>query len=325
MGYSIEADSVSVFQNSEQIYFSLLEKGLELTVDVVRLNKGKYCILSVPPWVKWQNYLMFLEQAADFELGEEDRIDPTDQIAKYAEIIAQDLGVEINLNEFSVETAGQSQFWSRLKSQIGAKELGWYQTYIQSNRSFYLPQLKLGYLARFSVNHAAAIAASIVYSQISSWQIFPWRMPKDFLRLIWLETLQFFASKMINPKRKSDTVLDLRAALSSKLPDDQGREALQLALSQKMQELLYLIEGRRVRKLPQPKHKGSYIEAAQLLGGIMGEKLYHAYRNQLLSRKKLHLLLKKPIASAQFSEIYYEALKLIENFPEPFASKVEKL
>src|SRR5205814_1278322 len=44
-----------VFQNSEKIYFQLLKKEIEHQVDVVRRGGNQFCLLSVPPWVKWQN------------------------------------------------------------------------------------------------------------------------------------------------------------------------------------------------------------------------------------------------------------------------------
>jgi hypothetical protein len=113
--------------------------------------------------------------------------------------------------------------------------------------------------------------------------------------------------------------------LQARNPLDRGKEALQLALNQKMIELLHLSGSRKGRELPKPRKLKAYQEAARILGGLLGEKLYHAYRRKLLSKTTLLGLLRKPLESEQFSNIYWEIIELIESFPEPFQSKSDKL
>jgi hypothetical protein len=175
------------------------------------------------------------------------------------------------------------------------------------------------------VNSAAQLAMAIVFAQYSQQQRTPVKLPQDFLRLIWLEAVQYFGSKLINPKRKADTLHDIKAALQARNPLDQGKEAMQLALSQKMLELLHLSGGRKERELLRPRKARAYPEAARILGGILGEKLYFAYRKKLLSKTSLLNLLRKPIDSDEFTNIYWEMIEVVENFPEPFSSKNEKM
>ena len=92
-----------------------------------------------------------------------------------------------------------------------------------------------------------------------------------------------------------------------------------------MLELLHLSGARKGRELLRPRKKKAYQEAARILGGMLGEKLYHAYRRKLLSKASLLGLLRKPIEAEGFSNIYWEIIELIENFPEPFRSKLEKM
>ncbi|MEQ1878778.1 MAG: ChaN family lipoprotein, partial [Bdellovibrionia bacterium] len=64
------ARSVFLFQNSERLYFTLARKGQEAAVHLLRRG-NRFCVLSSPPWVKWQSYLMFLENSLDRDLLEE--------------------------------------------------------------------------------------------------------------------------------------------------------------------------------------------------------------------------------------------------------------
>jgi hypothetical protein len=175
------------------------------------------------------------------------------------------------------------------------------------------------------VNSAAELAMAVVVAEISGQKKRPYRVPENFPGMIWQEAVQYFGSKLINPKRKTDTLGDIKAALASRHPGDQGREALQLALSQKMMELLFLSGSRRSTELSRTRGLRSSIEAARILGGILGEKMFHAYREQTLSKSVILGLLKKNPEAPNFSKVYWEMLELIENLPEPFQSKTEKL
>jgi hypothetical protein len=312
-----------IFQNSERIYFQLLKKEIEDHVDVVKLAHNRFCLLSVPPWVKWQNYLLYLEQHYDQSFDQE--LDLTDYVARYVKVIGEDLGIPVRTDHFTIVTASDRMIWEKFQSGMSAKELEMIQHWIECGRSFFLPVSGVGYLGRASVNSAAQLAMAIVFAGWCQQKKIPLPGPQDFLRLIWLEAVQYFGSKLINPKRKTDTLNDIRAILQARNPVDQGKEALQLALSQKMQELLYFSGNPRQKEAVRPRKKKAYPEAARILGGILGEKLYYGYRKKMLSRESLRALLQKPVDSEEFANIYWEIIEVIESFPEPFQSKTEKM
>jgi hypothetical protein len=150
-------------------------------------------------------------------------------------------------------------------------------------------------------------------------------MPQDFLRWIWIEAVAYFGSKMINHKRKTDTIADIKASLSHKGPQDLGKEALQLALAQKMHELMVITGVPQHRLLAKPKKKASYRLAASLLGGMMGERLFGGYQKKLVSSGSVVSFMKKPLDNANFEAAYYGILEVVESLPTPFHSKKEKL
>lgn len=324
-GGHFKKNSLRIFQNAEKIYFQLLAKEMESSVDVVRLSHQDYCLLSVPPWVKWQNYLMYLEQAYDLELQDEDMLDYTDHISRYVKILSEELGVNISLDRLSVYTARDPLLWQKVAEKFQGRELKWVEQMIEEGGSFYLPELGLAYLARASVNHAASLAMQYVHAETSGRKRFSFEMPADFTRQIWIEAMAYFGSKLINPKRKTDTIADIKASLASRQAVEMGKEVLMLSLAQKMQELMMISQRPRPRGLFTPKKKWSYMQSAALLGGILGERLYAGYRKKLISTVTLVGFLKKDTDAERFENVYYEMLEIIEAMPTPFKSKKEKL
>jgi hypothetical protein len=201
----------------------------------------------------------------------------------------------------------------------------WIEAMIEDENSFYLPSLGIGYLARPTVNHAATLAAKYVHAKWSGSQKSYFEMPKDFLRQVWIEGLAYFGSKIINHKRKTDTVADVRASLASRGITGAGKESLMLALSQKMHELMVVSARPTTRPVFQPKKKSSFLVASRLLGGMMGDRLYSAYRKKLLSNVTLMSFLRRSMAEENFNIAYYEMMEIIESLPAPFRSKKEKM
>lgn len=316
-------NSCVVLQNPEPVYFKLLGRGLDHAVEVVRWNRQRWGLVSVPPWVKWQNYLLYLEHSADSELSEGG--DPTDQVAGYVRWLSKELHLNVKDSELSVYTAGDPDLWEKIRKTSSPREREWLELMIEDGRSFYLSTAGWGYLARPSVNHAAGLAMQYIHDQLCGGTRLRFEMPDDFLRMIWIEGFSYFGSKVINHKRKTDTLTDIRASLSSRQAEDKGREAMRLALSQKMHEMMVLAGRAPKSAAAKPRKKSSYIAAAHLLGGLMGERLYNGSRKGLLSARTLKVLLAKEVGHERFPLMYYEALEIIEALPVPFRSKKDKL
>lgn len=330
LGEPFRKKILRIFQNAEKIYFQLLRQELESTTDIVRMPNSTYCLMSVPPWVKWQNYLMYLEQAYDVGLeddseSDDDHLDFTEHVGRYVKIISEELGQSVSISNLSVYTAQDSAFWSQVRDKYDSKKQKWIQDLIADEVSFYLPEIEAAYLARGSVNHAASLAMQFIHAQLSDFKKINTEVPGDFSRLIWIEAVSYFGSKMINHKRKTDTIADIKASLSSRDPKDGGKEALQLALARKMHELMVVTGHSKHRLQTQPRRKWSYVLAARFLGGMMGERLYAGYRNKLVSSENIISFLKKPTSNEHFDVAYFGILEVVEALPTPFHSKKEKL
>jgi hypothetical protein len=317
-----EIKSLRVFQNSEKIYFEMLKAKNGEEVEVVKLDNSTFCVLNVPPWVKWQNYLMFLEETYDQELDES--IDFTDHVMAFAKLLCKEFNFKISLSDLSVYSAGDRNFWELIEDSCNKSESEFIAHMIDEEMYFYLPENQVGYISRASVNQAASLAMEYLVFKISKTKHNFLSAPDDFIRWIWLNGWSYFGGKIVNPKRKTDTLLDIKSKLTSKKghPD---REPLQLALSQKVLELMNASQNSIAKLKFKPKRKTSYLMAAELLGGLMGERIYSSYISGKLSAKEIQNYLEISLEDPDFEAKYLSFVKLMEKTPLSFKSKEEKI
>lgn len=311
-----------IYQNDENIYFRLLQRKNSGHVDVISLGPESFCLMSVPPWVKWQNYLLFLEETEDESLNE--GLDITDYVVKYIELIAMELQFSIKTDSISIMTAENKNLWGLLSRKFSLSHLKEIELFIEEEVPFFLPELGIGYLSRMSVNHAAGLAFLYIYFQVSKSEKSVKNLGKNMEKLIWLEALSYFGSKLINPKRKTETLLDIRQILSSKTPRDEGREALRLALNQKFNELRQGASGAKSVKRIKPTRISNVILAAHLLGGILGEKLYLGYRGHLISIDEIKKYLKINLSDPEFVKNYLKIVRRLESLSLALPGKNER-
>jgi hypothetical protein len=306
----------------------MMGKGLDLKCDVVRLKKDLFCVQSMTPWVKWQNYLNYLDTHVDTDWDEDGSSDHTDQIEQYIGVLSKEFRLKAIQGNFETfgpsDVRGGAKMWSRIKRKVEPSYIGAYLGWIESSESFYIPELKVGYLARPTVNHVARLAMSALYAQVSGWARYPKLRADEFSQGIFLQGILYFGEKLINPRKKTDTLNDLKKSLSLKYTSAQTREVLQLALSQKMTEVGPL-RGSSRKLLFEPRRSRSYWEAARLLGGMMGEKLYDLYRQDKISQDEIQRLLQLDLGREDFELMYGELVTILASYPDPFLSKREKL
>lgn len=316
----------TVYQSPEVLYFKIMEQQKELNTDVVRLNEDQWALNVLSPWIKWQDYLLFLESRYDKKIKNLD-VDPTDTVAQTVDFFAESFSLKVGLSQLSVYVSEDNAFFDiiekaprALRSRIIEK--------IQEGSSFYCPELQCGFLARYTVNHVVRVAAEYIYCQMGTYRKMLLDPKKDFLKNIWLEGVIYFFSKVKNPKRKTDTMQDIRAALQKEQFDDRGQEALMLALTQKLHEMQFLAEGKlrpQVESKRAQHSKKSFAIAAQMIGGMAGEKLFYAFSKKLLRLPLDKSLIFRDLQSVAFSKIYYESLEMIESWPIAFKSKYDRL
>lgn len=303
-----------IFQDSEKLYFqwaeSVVEESIGEPIKCMKNSEGDFCMFTSPPWVKWQNYLIYLEKthdkALDVDGGELiDSTDYTESIFSLVKFLARDLGVEVDVNDLSVYSPVNQDYLDDFLSQkLSPDELAVLRWKMSNDRSFCLPHRDIIYLSRGTTNHAATVAGQYLHGKISSQKRIFCHFPNDFIPSIWIEGIGYFMSKLVNYRRKTESVGDIRAILETSHPNDRGRESLQLSLSQRMGELIATdVEALKSFKF-KPKSKTSYFESSRILGQMLGERLYTKYRDKKLSLSEIKALLKENIEGESFLEKY---------------------
>jgi uncharacterized iron-regulated protein len=318
-----KAKSLFVFQNADEVFLEIVKNNQEHSVDAVKFSEQKYCVQSVPPWVKWQHYLIFLEQNYDTEI-EEGR-DFSDWVDQLTQILLKDLGLNKLNFSYEVESVFDEKTYKKLikASTIGQKKIIHFN--YSNEISFYMPSSKYAVLARPTMNHAATLAMEVLYAHTAQIETLPDNLNDKLISLIWIKGIGYFGSKLMNPKRKTYTVNDIKVQIESAGNSIFKKSVLQTAIRIKMQEMLFLQTGRMPAYQIENKGINVLLEVAQILGAMIGEKLYYGFKMQILSKKWFQQMLKMNPLSDEFKNFYLETVAVLNGLPDTVKSKNEKL
>ena len=309
-------NALTVFLNPEKIYFQLIKKGLDRSGTVLKFNSREYCVVDSPPWVKWQSYLLFLEETLDKSIDEEDRhFNYAETVSSLMRLMTSDLGVDHQKVD-SIEhvySFNDEEFLDLLADKLGRDDFSLAEKIVAADVSFYWRETGTAYLARGTVNYASHLAGLVVHGGLSRRDQNFWDLPKDFTRQIWIEAMAFFLSKTVNPHRKALNLNDLKKQLAAFSPRDSGEESLKIALDQKMYELVATYGGANEKRRLRAKQPVSYLKAAQILGAILGEKVFTNYRAGRLSRSQIMEWLSSPVNQENFDTFYYQRVKDLDS------------
>ncbi len=199
--YDLNPSHLILYQNSEAIYWKLAEKGLDDSVEVVRLPDGSFCRMHTPPVVSQRSYLNWLEH----EEGEIDYADAKYSFMEIVDRICDFLGIRLGKKRDNVEvfTCGDLSFLKKLKQSgsFSKDEIETIKRQILASESYYISKAKFVYLANLSINHAAEEAAHFI-KNLCSGEEEPRETIDAFYANILHEALGFFGSKIMNHKRK---------------------------------------------------------------------------------------------------------------------------
>lgn len=293
--YGIKRKILTIFENSETIYWLLANKGLEEKVDVVKLRAEAYCVLNVPPWVKLQSHTNWIEQNAELQVSDESEwhddeprtfVDYTDQVYSYIQTIANyfDLPSK-NLDSFSVYTMDDFSFIEKLEKskKYSKSKIKYLLSLIEQSQSFFIPGENIIYLVGLSINGVAEEATKFIYSNCSGFKAYSLEPLLMFLQTTFLESLGYFGSKLINHKRKCDQIKDFKlflkrsAKFKSRIIKDKRLVARGVILLNKKE-----IGIARGKDYPQNipkfimKSPKLLFAVAKNLGAMYGERLYKA-------------------------------------------------
>lgn len=192
-----------VHLNSDTLYFALSEHAIEDQFDVLNLGH-EFCVLSSPPWVKLQSYLVFLQELDDdmiSEVDDEDFFEPdyTDYLGKILDTYAQDFDLPDWKNLLDVLIPKDLDFekldFLKLKKQDQQK----LSYFVTAQKNIVFPKDQIQFLAKPSVNAAYGLVGEFIHSQLSQRQSLNWSDEFFMPKRIWLEAVSFFFTLWLNP------------------------------------------------------------------------------------------------------------------------------
>lgn len=293
-----------ILLNSEELYFELAEHAVEDRFDVLRLE-DRFCILSSPPWVKWQSYLLSLQELDDEFIDdyEEWDIDLTEYIAQILSLLVADFGLPDMNSTLSIYSSSEMDLEYLYKLDLDDSDAEKLKYIIATEKNLILPEQGIQYLGRTTVNQAASLAGEILHARLCQRRQVIWDPGLCFEAKIWIEAVSFFLSLTINPKRQAVSEKDLKAQLEAQGEKEYAIDVLQFALDFRL-SVVKKAQGETRQPLIRPKDWQIEMEASVILGEMMGQRLYEAFRLGLIRREQLVHYFSLPLDSLKFMAMF---------------------
>ncbi|MDO8519657.1 MAG: ChaN family lipoprotein [Deltaproteobacteria bacterium] len=282
--------TVTLFQNSDAIYWKLAAKGKEDSL-LVQIAENQFCRMHTPPIIGQQSYLNWLEH----EEGVFDYADAKQTFIGYLERIADFLGIRLpsDAEEVEVFTCGDLSFLKRLRETkaFSPRELKEIKRQILNSESYYIPKKKFVYLANVSVNHAAE-EASHTLKHLCTGDEFPRPMQDAFYANALHEALGFFGSKIINPNRKCLHPSDA-ATLVRYLEESHGisARALQYQVAKLFLEHRNPFQAGKIKALS----VDLFLGVTHALGYFLGERIFYGLLSGFVTKEGIRSLFYDPM------------------------------
>jgi hypothetical protein len=298
-----DLNSIIVYQNNEQIYWKLAGLGIEQETDVVLISKGRFCVMSTPPIIKFQSYFNWIDNARELTspvtqtwrpdlAGDEDLYS---QVLLLVRMISEFLEIESDgLADFVVYSPADLDFLDELKAegQLTTAEVEAISAHIRTNESYFIEKGRIIYIANLSINHAAEEAAHFIHTVCAGPRRSDINQVEDFYCRIMREAVGFLGSKIVNHKRPCYGLNDfkyLKRRYPTKTP---GRIAEMISMGKfvrkhKQWEKSYLSRG-KPWKTEGPMYSlplGTHIGVTHALGYMLGHRLFEGLMKGTIEKK----------------------------------------
>ncbi|MBI2607131.1 MAG: ChaN family lipoprotein [Deltaproteobacteria bacterium] len=329
---------LTVFQNSESLYWKLATQKMEHTIDVLRLGRGRYCIMNAAPWVKLQSYLQWAEAAT--ETGEAPELTAgsraTLQDVPLQEIplhdvplhemahdclrnLAELLGIPLPSGvDFTIQTVHDLAFLesARSRAELTRVERKIVKYHVIGNRTLYIRDHHTLYLPSTGINSLCEGVARLLHAMVSRSRTLFHDPSEHFFAAALAAAVAYFGSKVLNHKRKCDLEEDFRLLLerpltSRALPRERlQRKVARAVLSHCRANRAFLRDGeyRAPRSATGPSQTSVFLETALALGAILGERLYAAFVEGKFPADKIRALFKANLDSPKAARRLYLGL-----------------
>jgi hypothetical protein len=350
-------------QNQDELYWKMASQGRELEAQVIKLRQRSYCVLSSPPWAKWQSVINWAEGAHaipaatsrgkyqnpfdddyDDDGEDEETIDPLSLMTQYAAIVSEFFGLpKPSFDELDVYTIRNADFTENLKdAHLSPIEKRLIRYHVLHHHRIYLPGHPLAYLGAPNENGAAEIASIHLFrSAIGRSGSFHTSATKQldqkaasFYQWILDHAFGFLGSLVLNPRRKCDLIadheqriLELKKGAKPSYPHEKAaRELAYQILSSAIEERSGEPPEALIFYLKNPSLAPALFFAARYVGFALAKQVHHALLQEKTSLDQLkRVFFGDPDTSLPPSYWRFHSLKSTALKSPIAASKTESL
>jgi len=332
-----------VYQNSETLYWKLVEEHRDAVVDFLKIRNDVYALMNATPLVKFQSFANWQYQRTTDLNFDSDEIDLLheqnllEQVHGYIKTIAGFLGVELEDSaNFVIYTAADIDLLENLvrRNIYTAQEMKALKDYVEMAESAFFERARVLYLGRFTVSDAAEAAGRYILSELRPSSSDAVENRDEFYARCMVEALAFFCSKIIDPRRTPRTAADWQAVL-----DHHGRrrklsridkldvQTAKSFLRHKQYEQRVLESGhmngapRSLFELATDQH----VALTRALGRVLGHRLYAGLSRELVDRELVRDVMQDPIRTPGLSRRrYFELLEQLSGLADADANPKRK-
>jgi uncharacterized iron-regulated protein len=273
-----------IHQNLDEVYWKLITQNKEQ--GVVKFTDDEFCIVTAPPWVKYESMIYWYENVdddPDFDIHEYiiengAKIFNEDTHENFYNICLELIGhldldyIANDLEDFNLYDHSQLEYIEEeLETNLPPSVFQFYKFLIQTNKSFRLPHKNTFYCSSYSMNRISYLAGvHILHYILTKKNIFTHDIlntksnQKKFLLFCYEAIFAYFFSKIINPHRKCEMY----------------QELLQLENKEAQIAIAILDDGKKIA--PHLKYCSLQVihQCALYVGHILGEYLYFKMTKQ---------------------------------------------
>jgi hypothetical protein len=292
---------ISIFQNPGPIYWKLVDAQLEQETEVVQLDDHRFAINSAPPLVVQQSYLNWIDyNAATLEY---------DHLSRHFRKVVQNIQRALSIrstsqvNQMIAYGPGDFSFLDELdrkNRENSHEQIGFEKEKYKSQ--LYVNE-RIIYLSNLNINHVGEVAGRLIHALAIGKSL---GAMKGFYSFVIHNAIAFFASKIVNPKRKAHQLPYFREQLRSVGPEN-PIPALELEVASAILLHKQFERGKRSRAFQHVLNgQGEKLDLlVQELGYMLGEKLYYAFNRGRLSRGEIRNLIQFPMDDPEQSAALY--------------------
>lgn len=277
---SLPYKATYIYQNESSLYWKFVRAKKHLEREVIQLSKDSFCIMNSVPWVKLRSYLDWLDGSAATE--EDDfSTDLSSKILEFSEYLRNFLQFRTDIDaDYTIHSFDNSEplkkFTKKPSLHKHKRQLLSYA--MNRYRPLILRKEKLIYVPSSSLNVLGELAAHTLFFSLHPDAEVPLNPKQEFHRFILHYLRAYFGSKLLNPKRKCNELVDLKQSTNNIPSDSERFRIFQLAL-QKTEDLWGKKNvGKRHRKAR--LNSILYLEAARCVGFLLGERLYYSIQSK---------------------------------------------